>query len=114
MPEREGLGRRQQDTECANHDDRLTMIEEEHAKQAGYIKSMTVIVGVLTLIAIPLVSWFCSSLLSKLSNIEAMLGKNDVMVARMDVTVQNHEQRIKDIEARHNFIDQSSYKKGLK
>ena len=107
MPEREGLGRRQQDTECANHDARLTEIENEHNRQAGWMKAAAGFAS----IAIAVIGYFGMNIISKLSTIESLLNKSDVAIARMDVTVQNHEQRLKDIETRHNIIDSSSYRK---
>jgi hypothetical protein len=105
-PEREGIGRRQQDTDCATHEKRLDEMDNHIATNKGWLKGTASLVGVVGFIMV----LFCTTIITKLGSISDLLTDYKVLLKQHDTEIINMKQDIRDIIDRHKIIDQK--KKG--
>lgn len=110
MPEREGVGRRAEDQKCADHEKRLDAVVTEASKQSGWLKSSAVVFT----LAATVLSWAANSINAKLDGISQMLGKNDVTLMQHAEQIKNVQADIKEIQERHRYLDQNGVVKRVR
>ena len=110
LPERQGPGRREQDSNCKDHDERLDKVERILDRQYGWIKAA----GAFLAIIMPLVGWLGLSIQSRLTTIIDMQSNGRVVTAEMQRDIRDHDNRLRDIEDRHKFLDQNGVVKKVK
>lgn len=91
-------------------EDKIDEIETEVYKQSGWLKAAAGFAG----IAVVALGSFNGVVLSKLSTIETLLTNNQVSIAEVKKDIIALDQRIKDIEERHKFLDQNGVVKKLR
>lgn len=104
MPERKGPGRRLEDIECLDHDQRINDVEKEASKQSGWIKASAALLS----IAVVIIGAFAGMINTKLTNIEGLLNDNKVVMMQYSEQIKTLEFRVRDIEERNKYIDQQS------
>lgn len=102
---RSGEGRRSSD--CKEHETRLDQIDADVQKQSGWLKATALIGVVLTLIIVPISSWFLGSVLTKLTSIESLLNSNNLTLSLHTEQIKNIQADVKEIQDRHKIIDQN-------
>lgn len=100
---RNGVGRRQQDTDCAEHDRRLDDVEINHQKLESRWTSMLWFIG----IAVIGLGGFNSVILSKVTAIESLLTDSKVVQMQHSEQIKALQQDVKDIQERHKYLDQN-------
>jgi archaellum component FlaC len=103
-PERQGVGRRKVDEDCAAHEKRLDVMDQHIASNKGWLKGTASLVGVVGFIMV----LFCTTIITKLGSISDLLTDYKVMLKQHETEINNMKTDIKDINERHKFIDQNS------
>jgi hypothetical protein len=85
------------------HERRMDTVDQDIKKQEGWLKASA---GFMT-IAMIIVGSLCNVIITKLTTIEGMLGKTDVSIARHEERLSNVESDVKEIKARHTYLDQN-------
>lgn len=88
--------------ECIK-EERIDDIDQELHKQSGWLKAAGGFLG----IAVLALGSFNGVILSKLTSIESLLTSNQVSIAEVRKDVQSLDQRVKEIEERHKWLDQN-------
>jgi hypothetical protein len=102
--------RRKEDLSCKEHEERIDRMD-------GDIRSISMqlkIAGSILSIAMIVLGALSNLILTKLTNIESLLNKNDIVLMEHSQRIKNCEQDIADIKERHKFIDQEGVLKKKK
>ncbi len=84
-------------------EDRIDDIDKEIHKQSGWFKAAASFGG----LCVMALGSFNGIVLSKLNSIETLLTTNQVTIAELRMFTQSLDQRLKEIEERHKWLDQN-------
>lgn len=104
QPDRQGPGRRQEDKDCAAHEDRLDSMERKQSWQKGATYVATAVLGV----GMALIGWTGNALYTKVSSIESMLNQGAITASVLATKYESLEMRVKAIEDRHTYEQQNN------
>lgn len=105
MTEREGVGRRERDQECIEHEKRMDKVDADVNKQSGWLKASAGFTGV----AMMIIGSFSSTIINKLNTIESLLTDSKISIAQHTEQIKGLDQRVRDIEDRHRKDIEDGY-----
>ena len=107
MPEHEntrhGVGRREDDQACREHEQRMDGMDKELHTLLGWIKTS----GLLITVAGAIIGYMGTNINAKLTSIETLLSDNKVMLERHNQQIIQLQGDVKDIQDRHKYLDQN-------
>lgn len=99
--ERNGSGRRVRDTECDRHREELEEVKTDSAMTKGRFTAMLWFLGIVgTILSIGMVT-----LITKTSDIQTLLSKNDVTLMQHTERIDSLRKEVDEIKSRNRYID---------
>lgn len=110
IQEREGVGRRERDQECLDHEKRMDKVDldmvsqsNELSKQSGWLKASALLV----LISMATIGGLSNMILTRLTSIDDKLNANNLSYNTLNTRFEGLVKRVDDLEERQRFYHDS-------